>query len=610
MKFLLFFLLSFASLHAYDVYNDPKNTLEIEEIMAKKDLFKERKDLFFGHTNARIWIKYKLKNATDSTQTHTLHINNPLLQSVNFYEVKGKEFNVYKNGYIVPLKDRMIPSIDYIYQTELTALEDKTIYISAYSKSYLDIKLLHFSNLRDFYYNSFKDNAISIALLSILLAFLIFNIIIYLINQDFIHKPLYLYYILYLATCIFLQLQYIDYIPLFLDFKESLYLVFHVSLSAVIIFLFLFFKEILQIKKRSKRLNYLFIALIITHTIVLISFFIDETFLLSFRNIFLIPLGFIMLGLAIIHAIRHKVVYSSYLLASWFLVIFCTSYIVLKQSASLNLPFVYDLFLGKGLLIAAIIETTIFSVILALRIRHLKTEGIRTEGLLQSKTKGAQMGEMIGMIAHQWRQPLSAINAEASTLLVQMELDTYSEKDLRRYLRNTLDNVDFLSETINDFRSFFKNDTIPKMTTVDKAIQKALNITQSTFYEHKVSIDKQWKSEKVIKLYLNELTQVILNLLKNAEDNFQEKDIKNPKIFISTVDYDSFVEIRVCDNGGGIDKEHLETIFNQEFSTKDESIGTGLGLYMSKRIIEEHHKGKIYAENNDNGVCFIIVLPC
>ena len=609
MKLLIFLLFSFVSLHAYEVYIDSNNSLKLEEIITKKVVFKERNNLFFGHTDAQIWIKFKVKNPTNSVQNHTLHINNPLLQSINFYELEDNSLKTYKNGYLIPLKERMIPSVDYLFQTKLAALQEKTIYISAYSKSFLDLRLMHFTNLRDFYSNSFKDNVLTTALLSILVAFLIFNTIIYLINLNFFCKPLYLYYILYLTIYIFMQLQYSNYISLFVDFQNNHYLIFNVSLSAVIIFLFLFFREILQVRKKFKYFNYLIMGLIILHATVLMSFFIHDTFLLHFRNVFLVPLGFLILGTAIIHAMRHKILYSKYLFASWFLVIFCTSCIVLKQSTNLNLAFIDNLFLGKGLLIAAIIETTIFSVILALKIQHLKEEDSLKGDLLQSKTKGAQMGEMIGMIAHQWRQPLSAINAEATTLLVQMELDTYQEKDLRKHLRNTLGHIDFLSETINDFRSFFKKDTIPKITTVNKAIQKALNITQSTFYEHHVSIDKQWKSEQVIKLYLNELTQVILNLLKNAEDNFQEKDIKNPKIFISTVDYDNFVEIRVCDNGGGIDKDHIETIFDQEFSTKDESIGTGLGLYMSKLIVEEHHNGKIYAENNDNGVCFIIKLP-
>ena len=609
MRTLLFLLVSFVSLHAYDVYVDPTNSLQLENIIQKQDDFKERKNLFFGHTHARIWIKYQLKNPKNITADHTLHINNPHLKSIHFYEPKGDHYEIYKNGYEIPLKDRTIPSIHYIFQTKLDPFQEKTIYISAYSKTFVNMKLDHFTNLHDFYSDTFKDNMITTSLLSMLMAFLIFNIVIYLINQNFIHKPLYLYYILYLGTCIFLQIQHSDYSTFSIDLANHHHLIFHVTLSALIIFLFLFFREILQVKEKFKPLHQLFTTFIIIHAIILISFFIDDSYMLFFRNIVLIPLGFIILSFAIIHAIHRKVLYSSYLLAGWFLIIFCTSYLVLKHSINLNIPFIDDLFLGKGLLIAALVETTIFSIVLALRIRRLKEKNNRSESLLQRKTKDAQMGEMIGMIAHQWRQPLSAINAEANNLLVQMELDTYKEKDLKKHLHNTLNHVDFLSETINDFRSFFRKDTIPKMTTVDKAIQKALNITQSTFYEHKVSIDKHWKSVTPMKIYLNELTQVILNLLKNAEDNFNEKEILKPKIFISTVDLQEHVEIRVCDNGGGIPEDIIEKIFLQEFTTKDESIGTGLGLYMSKRIIEEHHHGKLYAQNSDDGVCFIITLP-
>jgi len=103
--------------------------------------------------------------------------------------------------------------------------------------------------------------------------------------------------------------------------------------------------------------------------------------------------------------------------------------------------------------------------------------------------------------------------------------------------------------------------------------------------------------------------QVFLNILKNSQDNFKEKGTKNPQISIHTYDTKKNVKIEFCDNGGGIPKEIGEKIFDPYFSTKNEKNGTGLGLYMSKTIIEEHHQGKLHTENRDTGVCFIIELP-
>lgn len=125
-----------------------------------------------------------------------------------------------------------------------------------------------------------------------------------------------------------------------------------------------------------------------------------------------------------------------------------------------------------------------------------------------------------------------------------------------------------------------------------------------------VETKQNFNSSKEISAYDSELMQVFLNILKNAQDNFKEKGTKTPKISITTSDEDGHIKIEVCDNGGGIPAEIAEKIFDPYFSTKDEKNGSGLGLYMSKTIIEEHHQGKLYLENHNDGVCFIMELPC
>ena len=222
--------------------------------------------------------------------------------------------------------------------------------------------------------------------------------------------------------------------------------------------------------------------------------------------------------------------------------------------------------------------------------------------LVQSRL--AQMGEMISMIAHQWRQPISTIAMGANNILIDIELNNIDKNSLRDRANDIVAKTVELSKTIDDFRNFYKPNKQSIITKLEDVIEKSLNITKSSLIHNNINIIKEYNSDEEIELYDREVMQVILNILKNAQDNIKEKDIKDPYIKITTKDR----IISICDNGGGISEDIIEKIFDPYFSTKNEKNGTGLGLYMSKTIIEEHHNGKISVQNRNDGVCFIIEL--
>ena len=238
--------------------------------------------------------------------------------------------------------------------------------------------------------------------------------------------------------------------------------------------------------------------------------------------------------------------------------------------------------------------------------------------MLEQHSRMAQMGEMISMIAHQWRQPLGAISAVCIDLRIKMELEDYDlqtkkgQESFVEYVDASLVNIsDFvqnLTTTVDDFRNFYRPDKQVDPIIVNDIIDKSLNVIIASLVSSGVVIHKNYKSTQVLKIYKNELMQVVLNLFKNAQDNFKDKKTIEPKIDIVTYDKDSFTYIKIYDNGGGIKENIIDKIFDPYFSTKDEKNGTGLGLYMSKTIIEEHHKGSLYAENIYDGVCFVIKL--
>ncbi len=224
--------------------------------------------------------------------------------------------------------------------------------------------------------------------------------------------------------------------------------------------------------------------------------------------------------------------------------------------------------------------------------------------LFMVQTRQAQMGEMISVIAHQWRQPLSSIAIAVTSVQLKKELGTCSDDFIDNQLINISYYTKHLSQTIDDFRNFYKPDKEYTTIGLEEVISKSLRIIESSLKSENIKIIKEYNSHKKLKLYDNEIVQVLLNIFKNAQDNFTEKKIENPEITIKVTDN----TILISDNGGGIKENILDNIFEPYFSTKNEMNGTGLGLYMSKLIVEKHHNGTLSVENIDGGVCFKISL--
>jgi len=241
-----------------------------------------------------------------------------------------------------------------------------------------------------------------------------------------------------------------------------------------------------------------------------------------------------------------------------------------------------------------------------------------TNKKILEQSRLAQMGEMISMIAHQWRQPLGAISSSIVSIQNKLLLGKYDlsiqedREKFERYLTDKTKSIEgyleFLSITIDEFRNFYKKDKEKIALSTSHIINEVLKIVQTSMTNKNIQIDLDLNDNKEIKVYKNELMQVVLNILKNSEDNFLEKDQRSKIISISTKQMDDNHIISIRDNGGGIDKNILPNIFNPYFSTKEEKNGTGLGLYMSKTIIEEHHGGKLHVKNRDDGVEFYIIL--
>ncbi|KUG03984.1 putative two-component sensor [hydrocarbon metagenome] len=231
------------------------------------------------------------------------------------------------------------------------------------------------------------------------------------------------------------------------------------------------------------------------------------------------------------------------------------------------------------------------------------------EQLLIQNSKLAAMGEMIGMIAHQWRQPLSSISTIAGNLQVYIDLDMYEKEQFAIMLSEINNHTQYLSDTINDFRHFFKPDNPRDKVTLDNVIGQTLGIIGKSLEYKNISLFRDYSFNNPILTYPNELMQVFLNIIKNASDAFIDNDIINPGITIRGYETEQYHVVEIEDNAGGIPADVINLIFDPYFSTKGPSVGTGLGLYMSKLIIEEHCGGKLTTWNTPGGACFSVKLP-
>ena len=254
------------------------------------------------------------------------------------------------------------------------------------------------------------------------------------------------------------------------------------------------------------------------------------------------------------------------------------------------------------------------------RVKKEVQENSRKDKLLFHQSKIASLGEMIRNIAHQWRQPLSTISTAASGIKLQKEMGILEDKDVNEAIDTIMRNSSYLSKTIDDFRNFFKTDKKIQHINVATSIKDDLNILKPTLKNNEIEVIINLDEEINIKTIKNELTQVHLNLISNAKDILTSKKnqtLKERLLFIELKRDGNWAQIKVIDNGGGIEDEIIENIFEPYFTTKHQNKGTGIGLFMCDEIICNHLEGSITAANTQftynntkyKGAMFEIKLP-
>ena len=243
-------------------------------------------------------------------------------------------------------------------------------------------------------------------------------------------------------------------------------------------------------------------------------------------------------------------------------------------------------------------------------------ELIQKENILNHQSKMAAMGEMIENIAHQWRQPLSLISTAATGAKLKKDFGNLNDADFYETMEIINSSAQHLSNTIDDFRNFFSNEKEASFFDVNTPIDKVLYLVSSKLKNRRIEIIKNSKEIVVLGL-VNEFIQVLLNIINNALDAFEENDLENKFIFIDVYKKENTLVLTIKDNAGGIKEEIINKIFEPYFTTKQKKQGTGIGLYMSNEIIKKHMNGNISVLNKEYlfndikyvGAEFTIELP-
>lgn len=242
----------------------------------------------------------------------------------------------------------------------------------------------------------------------------------------------------------------------------------------------------------------------------------------------------------------------------------------------------------------------------------------KKDAFMLHQSRLAQMGEMLSMIAHQWKQPLSSIAAIQVGIKTTVDLEKYDlqkrdERDaFMLYLDERLNKVELyvknLAQTIEDFSNYYKPNKDAEFLSIDSVVMKSYELLKESLNSRKIEVSFDLNAEYFMDVYQNELMQVILNVINNAKDQLIEKEVSRPTVYVRTYTNNDEVILEIEDNGGGIEDRIIKHVFDPYFSTKAAKNGTGLGLYMSRMIINEYHHGSITVRNSARGAVFIIKI--
>ena len=593
---------------SYLINKDKK--LNFEDVLSVKFQDGKNSDTL-GANVTNTWIKIALHNSTSKEQKLVLHqeLGYTFLR-LNYYEVDSKnilrntkEFLIYS-----PYANEHMDGADATFRFTLKAYQAKTIYIHQQTNAY---HFYNYSLLSE--KNSIKyliyEKVDSILLIGLLLALIIYNMLIYYSSG---YKE-YLYYSLYLLFATLWIFYMYGALAHYIGVYGALSYRFNFGLMISPIFLTLFIQTLFKTKEKYKTehkfLNSVIFVLIVNILYGLVDFNSALKLLAFILDYVLIVFMWVSISL---YKKGDKLV-KIFLIAHTFYLIF-NVYALLFYMGLVDFNYVSSHGIGIGILI----EALLLAYLLAYKLkivekekelqRGLKVEAIKEQNksqlLLLQKSKMADMGEMIGNIAHQWKQPLAVVGMSVAILREKKLMQKLSDEECEEELKHIDSNILHMSHTVDDFLTYFKPNKIKSDFFLKDAVDKALLIIGYTLYKNDIKLHLSVDEKQLIYGLKEEFIQVLISILQNSIDALEARELKVISIVSKRVNESIVLEL--SDNAGGIEEELLFKIFDAYFTTKHATQGTGLGLYIAKEIIEKSMEGRLSVENIEEGILFSI----
>ncbi|HEY2421697.1 MAG TPA: ATP-binding protein [Neobacillus sp.] len=240
------------------------------------------------------------------------------------------------------------------------------------------------------------------------------------------------------------------------------------------------------------------------------------------------------------------------------------------------------------------------------RIQEEVAKNRQKDHILIQQSRLAAMGEMIGSIGHQWRQPLNSLSLLIQDVREALDFGEINDQYIDRFTKESMIQINHMSRTINDFRKFYQPNKEKCSFSLSDSIEDALSIFSSSLKNHDIHVEFEYRGQQMAYGFPNEYSQVVLNILTNARDAFVMNNNMNRKMFIKIDETEAYLVAEFTDNAGGIEPALLEKVFDPYFTTRPQ--GTGLGLYMSKMILENMN-GQVKVENTGDGARFSLTVP-
>jgi len=614
---------------AISYVEDVSGETDFEDIKSQQftPYLKER-SVNFGFTKSVYWFKIDLRNLSAADDTRWwVKIDYPLLEYIDIYLLKpdGTLIKHEKTGTSQPFSFRDIGSHYFISDLPLKNIPDSTLYLRVKTQSSMQLPLSVFSS--ETLMEELEQNNFFVGIYyGIFFIVLLYNIVLYIYTRD----RNYMRYILFLLSFILWQLSF-DGLGIKYIWGDTLWFIEHGSsmFIALTSFCALYFsRHFLNTPLYAPKVDSLIVLMmLISIVMVAASLYFPYSTVIPFNASLasVLPLLLLIAGLSVM---RHEYRAARFYVAGW------SSFLIATIIFTLNKFDLIPSFYGINNVqqVGSAIEMIFLSLALADRVYLLQREYIEKlnrlnvtlrekvecalnearlkDRLFVQQSRLAAMGEMIEQIAHQWRQPLNTLALINQDMYVKHKLGKCDVQCFEEAHESIDTHLQYLSKTIDDFRNFYKTDKSKSLEDVGILAAEALKLSDVFLKYAKIKTRLDISTTRQVNIAKNEMIQVLMNLIKNAHDAIVEKKISDGNITIRVdAEAETGIRISVEDNAGGIAPEIINKIFDIYFTTKDTEHGSGLGLHMSKYIIEESFGGKIWVENINNGARFVIVLP-